>query len=104
MGVAPMRWVKVEPPEKFNGRGKPRASDWLDKLELWMRLSQIPDDIRIAVEVTATRMKEGPLHWLMGEFKAIQSGYRQHWVSWAAFRRDFLARFEPLTVEETACQ
>ena len=81
MGIAPMQWLKVEPLEKFNEHRKPRASDWLDELELWMQLTQIPDDIRIAVEVTATHLREGPLHWLMGEFKAMQSGHRQHWVS-----------------------
>ena len=54
--------LKIDPPEKFNGRGRPRASEWLDELELWMKLTQIPTDIDTSVNVTVTKLKEGLLH------------------------------------------
>ena len=69
-----------------------------------MKLTQIPTDIETSVDVTVTRLKEGPLHWLMGEMKLIHAGHRQPWLNWFQFRREFVSRFEPLTVEEMARQ
>ena len=102
LALVRMRRVKVGPLEKFNGRGKSRASDWLDELELWIKLTQIPEEVGIFVDMMATRLKEGPLHWLTGKLKAIHAGYHPHWASWTQFCYAFLARFEPLPVEEIA--
>ena len=92
--------VKVDPPEKFGGQGKPYATQWLVELERWLRLAQIPESVR--VDATATRLKDAALTWINAEIRDASIQGRTPWATWSEFKTAFVQRFQPLTTEEVA--
>ena len=39
--------------------------------------------------------------WLNGETQHIETGARPYWATWAQFRQEMTAAFEPMTEKET---
>ena len=83
--------IKVDPPEKFGGQGKPYTTQWLVELERWLRLAQIPESMR--VDATATRLKDAALTWINAEIREASIHGRTPWATWTAFKAAFVQRF-----------
>ena len=100
MGEGEAPKVRVDPPEKFDGRGKIKASTWMTEVERWMRLSKIPWEVQ--VDATASRLKGGALTWLNSQVHEAAIRGQSPYANWAAFRAAFLRQFEPMSAEEVA--